>query len=100
MEHHVYFWLTEEHQNEADLATFEAGLDALCESPNISVHHWGKPAATAVRPVTDNSFDYALSLKFDTMESHDRYQENDSRHDEFVNTFKEWWAKALVMDVA
>ena len=56
MEHHVYFWLKEEHQNEDDRAAFESGLDDLCRSENIAEPKWGKPAATAERPVTDHSW--------------------------------------------
>lgn len=100
MEHHVYFWLKEEQQGADQRAVFEEGLEALCKSPFIASSYWGPPAATADRPVTDHSFDYALSVKFDSMENHDSYQENDPVHDEFIDTFKEWWAKVLVMDVA
>lgn len=100
MEHHVYFWLKNEHQGESDLKTFEDGMTALCQSPNISGFYWSRPAATAERPVTDHSWNYAISLKFDSMEEHDRYQEKDPIHDTFIGTFKDWWAKVLVMDLA
>ena len=101
MEHHVYFWLKEERQGGADRATFEAGLDKLMTSPNIARGTWGKPAPTAERPVTDHSWDYGISLAFQTMEAHDIYQSDaDTQHDEFVNTFKDWWEKVLVMDLA
>lgn len=99
MEHHVYFWLKEENQNEADIASFEAGLDALCTCPHIASSAWGKPAKTPSRPVTDHSWSYGISLKFDSMEAHDRYQENDPIHDKFINSFKDRWAKVLVMDL-
>ncbi len=100
MEHHVYFWLKAERNNESDRAVFEKGIEGLCQSPNIESSHWGIPAATAERPVTDHSFGYAISLKFASMESHDRYQEGDEIHDAFINDFKDWWEKVLVMDVA
>lgn len=100
MEHHVYFWLKEERDNEGDRRVFEQGIEALCKSPNIESSHWGVPAKTAERPVTDHSFAYAISLKFSSMESHDRYQEDDVVHDVFITEFKDWWAKALVMDLA
>lgn len=100
MEHHVYFWLNEEKQNPEGFAEFEKGLEALCLSSNIASSHWARPAATAERPVTDHSFHYGASLKFDSMEAHNRYQEGDSVHEEFVATFKEWWSKVLVMDLA
>ncbi|MDA7684284.1 Dabb family protein [bacterium] len=100
MEHHVYFWLGADHQDESSRAVFESGLDTLCTSPFIAEHHWGKPAATAERPVTDHSWDYAVSLKFSSMGDHDSYQEGDPIHDAFIAKFKEWWAKVLVMDLA
>jgi len=100
MEHHVYFWLKEERNNEEGRRVFEQGIEALCQSPNIASAHWGIPAATAERPVTDHSFAYAISLKFTSMENHDRYQEDDEIHEVFVSQFKDWWAKVLVMDVA
>lgn len=100
MEHHVYFWLNEERQNETDRSVFEAGLEALCKSPHIAESYWSQPANTPQRPVTDHSWSYAISLKFDTMEDHDRYQAGDTVHDTFIESFKEWWAKVLVMDLA
>ena len=100
MEHHVYFWLDESRKNESDRAVFEAGIKSLCLSPNIAASHWGEPAPTPDRPVTDHSFDYAISLKFDSMKRHDLYQEGDAIHDEFISGFKDWWSKVLVMDVA
>lgn len=100
MEHHVYFWLKEERNNEVDRRVFEEGIEALCLSPHIASSHWGRPAATAERPVTDHSFAYAISLKFESMSAHDSYQDGDPVHDEFIATFKDWWAKVLVMDVA
>ena len=99
MEHHVYFWLKEEHRNERDRATFEVGMNKLVGSPTLASGHWGKPAATAGRPVTDHSWDYGLSFKFDSMENHDIYQTTDPAHTEFVESFKDWWERVLVMDL-
>lgn len=98
MEHHVYFWLKAENQNAEDRAAFEAGLNALLKTPNIGSGGWGKPAATPVRPVTDNSFDYGLYLRFDSIEKHDAYQVH-AEHDVFLDGFKGLWEKVLVMDV-
>ena len=100
MEHHVYFWLKEDRLNDSDCEAFEAGIEALCQSENITSSHWGKPAATSERPVTDHSWNYGISLKFDSMEAHDLYQGSDAVHDLFIESFKDWWAKVLVMDLA
>ena len=100
MEHHVYFWLKEERQDEKSIAAFEEGMNALCKSPHLARHYWAKPAATAERPVTDHSWSYAISFKFATMADHDAYQQGDPVHDKFIADFKDWWAKVLVMDLA
>ena len=98
MEHHVYFWLTAEHQNTADKATFEKALDELSKIDQIASVMWGRSAPTPARPVTDKTFDYALSMKFDSVEKHDLYQVHPD-HDVFVDSFKPWWGKVLIMDV-
>ncbi len=100
MEHHVYFWLKEEFKNEAGRARMEAGLTELAKSPNISKGHWGKPAPTDERPVTDHSWDYGISFHFATMEAHEKYQKADPIHDAFSGPNKEMWAKVMVMDLA
>ena len=99
MEHHVYFWLKKEHQNEKDRATFEAGLDALFEIEAIQNAIWAIPAKTAVRPVTDNSWDYAINVQFASLDDHDVYQAH-PLHDVFVADFKDWWEKVEVKDLA
>jgi hypothetical protein len=98
MEHHVYFWLKDKRKNEADRAVFEKGLTALFEIQEVAGGTWGPSAQTPERPVTDKSFDYALSMQFDTLENHNIYQDH-ADHDVFVAAFKDWWDKVLVMDV-
>jgi hypothetical protein len=99
MEHHVYFWLKEENQNAADRAVFEQGLASLFEIDLCAGGRWAVPAKVMIRPVIDQSWDYALSMQFATLEDHDAYQV-DPDHKVFIATFKEWWAKVLVMDLA
>lgn len=98
MEHHVYFWLKPERDNAADRSVFEKGLADLFEIDEVAGGMWGGSAPTAERPVTDKSFDYALSMQFVSLVTHDRYQEH-PEHDVFVDQFKDWWQKVLVMDV-
>ncbi|WP_018969011.1 Dabb family protein [Rubritalea marina] len=98
MQHHVYFWLKEEFQNDASRAAFEKGLHNVSSVPMIAGGGWGKPAPTPERPVTDKSFDYGLYLSFDNMEDHDAYQIH-SEHDVFLDDYKHMWEKVLVMDV-
>lgn len=99
MEHHVYFWLKEENQNAADRAVFEQGLARLFEIDLVAGGRWAVPAKVMLRPVIDQSWDYALSMQFAGIDEHDAYQ-MDPDHNVFINTFKEWWAKVLVMDLA
>ncbi|MBK1832532.1 Dabb family protein [Roseibacillus ishigakijimensis] len=99
MEHHVYFWLKEEKQDAENRAAFEKGLDNLFKIAGVAGGTWAVPADTAVRPVTEKSWHYALSMKFDTMEAHDAYQV-DPDHDVFIDQFKSWWDKVQVMDLA
>jgi hypothetical protein len=98
MEHHVYFWLKEEHQNPADRAVFEQGLASLFAIDLVAGGRWAVPAKVMERPVIDQSWDYALSMQFATIEEHDAYQV-DPDHNVFIGSFKEWWGKVLVMDL-
>jgi hypothetical protein len=99
MDHHVYFWLKEEFQNDVDRAIFEQGLAALFEIDLVAGGRWAIPAKVMVRPVIDQSWDYALTMQFNTIEEHDAYQ-IDPDHHIFINTFKEWWAQVQVKDLA
>ncbi|MGD7654769.1 MAG: Dabb family protein [Verrucomicrobiales bacterium] len=99
MDHHVYFWLKEENQNAADRAAFEQGLDALLKSEIPVSGRWSVPAKVAERPVTDLSWDYALTVQFKDVADHDAYQV-EPVHQDFLNRFKPWWAKVLVTDLA
>ena len=99
MNHHVYFWLKSERDNPADRATFEAGLDSLFEIPQVAAGRRAVPAAVEIRPVVDQSWHYALAMEFASIADHDIYQEHPD-HQRFVNTFKEWWEKVVVHDLA
>ncbi len=99
MDHHVYFWLKDEHKNEIDRAIFEQGLAGLLEIKLVAGGRWAVPAKVMVRPVIDQSWDYALTMKFNSIEEHDAYQV-DADHQVFIDTFKEWWAQVQVKDLA
>lgn len=98
MEHHVYFWLKEEKKDSEGRGSFEEGLRELLKIEEVASGVWAVPAQTAVRPVTENSWDYALSLKFASQVEHDAYQIH-PKHDVFVDGFKDFWAKVQVMDL-
>jgi peroxiredoxin Q/BCP len=98
MQHHVYFWLKKEKQTPEARAEFEEGLAALFEIKSVAGGSWGTPASTEERGVVDNSWDYALSMKFDSIEDESTYQV-DPDHKVFVNGFSDWWDKVQVMDM-
>jgi len=98
MEHHVYFWLKEEHRNEADRAEFEAGIRGLFSIPEVAGGLFGKPASVMERPVIDSTWDYATSMRFDTIEAQDAYQVHPD-HDAFIAKFSSWWEKVQVRDL-
>lgn len=99
MDHHVYFWLKDEYKDEANRAAFEKGLDALFEIKLVAGGRWAVPAKVMLRPVIDQSWDYATTMKFDNIEDHDAYQV-DPDHNVFIDSFKSWWAQVQVRDLA
>lgn len=99
MEHHVYFWLKDECKSVADRAVFEQGLASLFDIELVTGGRWAVPAAVMPRPVIDQSWDYAVTMQFASVADQDAYQGH-AQHTAFVETFKGWWAKVLVMDLA
>jgi hypothetical protein len=99
MEHHVYFWLKDEHKNAEDRAAFEGGLAGLFEIPLCAGGRWAVPAPVMPRPVIDQSWDYAITMQFASVEDHDAYQV-DADHNVFIERFKPFWERVLVMDLA
>lgn len=98
MEHHVYFWLHDEHKNAGDRAAFEAALESLLAIPAVGSGRWGLPAAVKERPNVDQSWDYALSITFSDLAGHDAYQ-IDENHLRFIDAYKPWWAKVRISDL-
>ena len=99
MEHHVYFWLKDERKNAAERGCFEAALQGLFGIPQVAGGRWAVPAAVELRPVVDQSWDYALTMQFATLEDHNAYQASEP-HQRFIAGFREWWTKVLVTDLA
>lgn len=99
MEHHVYFWLKEEHKNATDRAAFEKGLDSLFTIGLVKSGRWAVPAPVMIRPVIDQTWDYATTSQFDSVEDHDAYQ-IDPDHQVFIDSFKHFWEKVQVRDLA
>lgn len=99
MEHHVYFWLKDECRTERHHEQFQSALKELCEIPLPDRALWAVPAAVELRPVVDQSWDYALSMSFASVSDHDEYQVHPD-HSRFIETYKGWWANVRVSDLA
>lgn len=95
--HNVYFWLVPS-LNSAQKTSFEEGLRALFRIDVVRSGNFGSSASTPERPVTRNTFDYALVLEFDSVEQHDQYQIH-PEHEVFVKNFSSWFQKVRVFDV-
>ena len=99
MDHHVYFWLKDEHNNAVDRAIFEQGMSALFKIDLVAGGRWAVPAKVMERPVVDNSWDYALTMQFKSIEDHDAYQMHED-HEIFIGSFKNWWSQVQIRDLA
>ena len=96
--HNVYFWLRRELPA-ADRAVFEAELKRLVKIAYLERGFVGTPAPTEKRPVTDHSFDYAISLHFKTLADHDFYQKECKEHERFVTRCKPFWERVTIYDL-
>ncbi|MCB1233665.1 MAG: Dabb family protein [Verrucomicrobiae bacterium] len=94
--HSVYFWLDESLTGEQK-QQFEGGLRALFDIDVVRRGDFGAAAGTPERPVTNNSYDYALFLEFDNVEDHNTYQSHPD-HDVFVENFSPWFKTVKVFD--
>ena len=99
MDHHVYFWLKDDCKTAEHRAAFEQGLASLFEIGLVKGGRWSVPAPVMPRPVIDQSWDYALTMRFDSVADQDAYQ-GDPKHHVFIDNFKDLWARVLVMDLA
>lgn len=94
--HSVYFWL-DPALLPAQKADFERGLTALFQIDCVAGGRFGTAAATPARPVTQNTFDYALFLEFRSVADHNAYQAHPD-HDAFVKQFAPWFREVRVFD--
>ena len=95
--HTVYFWL-----NEGAPAGERERLLASCREllgriPTVKNSWAGRPAATPKREVIDASYDVAITVVLDDMQSHDVYQEH-PLHKEFLVRHRENWKRVQVYD--
>ncbi|NQT25661.1 Dabb family protein [candidate division KSB1 bacterium] len=93
--HNVYFWLKAD-VTDSEKKEFESGLTELIKMPLISEAYWGVPAGVD-REVVDGSFDYTLTMFFETREKHDVYQV-DPEHKKFIDQYSHLWDNVKVLD--
>jgi Stress responsive A/B Barrel Domain len=69
----------------------------LSSHPGILFFACGTPNKQLVRPVNDRDFEVALHIVFDSLESHDAYQDAPSHH-QFISDNKPNWKLVRVFD--
>ena len=96
--HQVYFWLAP-GLDSAAREDFVTGMRGLAGAPGVERVLVGTAAATPTREVTDNTFDYFLTLHFDDVAAHDAYQVSDV-HAAFVKAHEAKFREVRVFDGA
>ena len=91
--HNVYFWLKDDEPDES----FESGLRALAQDPNVRAAYFGTPAETD-RDVVENTYTYGLVLVVDDISGHDAYQAGHA-HTQFLDDHFRSWDRVLVHDI-
>jgi len=93
--HTVLFWL-KPGLSAADIAEFERGVRSLTTIDTVRFGFVGIPAATR-RPVIDSSYSYKLTVGFDDLAGHDRYQEAEV-HLAFIKRCAPYWTRVQIYD--
>ena len=96
--HNVYFSLTD-NSEAAKTKLVEACKTYLSRHPGVVFFAAGTLQPELDRPVNDRAFDVALHVVFDSMASHDAYQEAPN-HLQFVEENKPNWKQVRVFDSA
>jgi hypothetical protein len=94
--HNVYFKLNDPSE-EAKQSLVAECKRYLTDHPGVVFFGCGVLEPSLDRPVNDRDFDVALHVVFDTVESHNLYQDA-PRHLQFVAENKPGWAKVRVFD--
>jgi len=96
--HNVYFTL-----NDASDAAEQALVDSckkyLKDHPGVVFFACGTLQPELQRPVNDRAFDVALHVVFDSLASHDLYQDA-PLHQKFIEENKPNWKQVRVFDSA
>lgn len=94
--HNVYFALTDNSES-AKQALVGACKKYLKDHPGVVFFACGTLQQELERPVNDRAFDVALHVVFDSLASHDAYQDAPLHH-QFINENKPNWKNVRVFD--
>ena len=94
--HNLFFWLppTLDAKEVAEFTNFFEGLRKLPFQKNLQ---YGVPAASTPRPVLDQTYSYAVSMEFKSLEDLEAYGKL-PEHLALVAKYKPFIAKMLVYD--
>jgi hypothetical protein len=96
--HTVFFWLKPELTT-AQRAEFRREVEKLAGIKAVEKIYVGTPAATAKRPIIDDSYSVALTVLCRDVAAHDAYQV-DPLHLAFVEKCKSMWTRVQIYDAA
>ncbi|NTE01166.1 Dabb family protein [Agrobacterium tumefaciens] len=96
IQHFVMFWLKPQ-LTKPEIENFKNFFEHLRPSKYVKTLSYGLAANTPIRPVTDNSFTYSLTITFDNIEDHNAYQE-DPIHLAAIEKFSNNWYRVVVHD--
>jgi len=95
--HSVYFWL-QSSLDKQQVTEFANALEGLKSINSAEAVYVGTPStAVADRPVIEKGYNYALTVVFKDIESHNAYQV-DPVHVAFLETYKPMFEKVVVYD--
>jgi Stress responsive A/B Barrel Domain len=97
--HSALFWLRKD-LTAAERELFSSEVRLLAKIPYLERGYVGTPAQTERRAVVDDSFDFATSLHFKSLEDHEFYQTKCEHHARFVAACKSFWERVVVHDIA
>lgn len=96
LDHNVYFTLRDNSEQKIE-ELIAACKKYLTDHPGQTRFAAGRRNRELDRPVNDASFDVSLHVSFDSLASHDAYQEA-PRHKQFIEENNGNWAKVRVFD--
>lgn len=96
LSHNVYFTL-QDNSEAARQALINACKTHLTKHPGVVFFACGARQEECQRPVNVQDFDVALHVVFDSLASHDAYQDA-PRHHQFVDENRAGWKQVRVLD--